>query len=274
MDGEPLCPDPALWRLSLVTLGRATVVLHLEPRRGAACCPDCGTESRKVHSRYRRTPWDVPWAKWPVQLVIHARRFFCDNPGCPRVTFSEPFPGVLDAYARRTQRAQVSLLELAHGSNAETAARLSRLLGDVVSADTLIRRRRQETFTSPTPSALGVDEFALRRGCTYATILVDLERHRPVDVLEERTSGPLTSWLSARQGVEVLALEYVSQRGAREPARRQRHPRRHIDADPEAHRLLVREVRGGSPGGCGQRCVKGRVNARLELYRVVAGERA
>ena len=98
MDGEPLCPDPALWRLSLVTLGRATVVLHLEPRRGAACCPDCGTESRKVHSRYRRTPWDVPWAKWPVQLVIHARSFFCDNPGCPRVTFSEPFPGVLDAY--------------------------------------------------------------------------------------------------------------------------------------------------------------------------------
>ena len=42
---------------------------------------------------------------------------------------------------------------------------------------------------------MGVDEFALRRGCTYATILVDLERHRPVDILEGKQSAPLTEWL-------------------------------------------------------------------------------
>ncbi len=154
MDGEPVCPDPTSLRLSAITLRRDRIVLLMEPLRRVACCPVCGTESRKVHSRYRRSPWDVPWARWLVQLVIHARRFFCENPECSRLTFSEPFPGVLNAYARRTRRAQVALLELTHGSNAETAARLSRLLGYVVSPDTLIRLQRDEHFSPWSPSTL------------------------------------------------------------------------------------------------------------------------
>jgi transposase len=142
-----------------------------------------------------------------VQLVIHARRFFCENPECPRLTFSEPFPGVLDAYARRTRRTQVALLELTHGSNAETAARLSSLLGYVVSPDTLIRLQRDEQFSPWAPSAMGVDEFAYRRNFVYGTIIVDLERHCPTDVLETDKSEELKGWLRRRPGAEVVARD-------------------------------------------------------------------
>jgi transposase len=38
-----------------------------------------------------------------------------------------------------------------------------------------------------------VDEFAFRRGYTYGTILVDVERRRPVDVLPDHTSETLAS---------------------------------------------------------------------------------
>jgi transposase len=139
--------------------------------------------------------------------VVHARKFFCDNVQCLRRIFTEPFPNVLAPYARQTQRLSQALLELGHSSNAESAARIGRLLGYITSPDTLIRRQRQEQFPLLVPQVLGVDEFALRRGCTYGTILVDLEAHQPVDILEGKQAEPLTQWLLNHQGVEILARD-------------------------------------------------------------------
>ena len=55
-------------------------MLHVEPVRPAVACSVCGTWSRRVHSRYHRTSWDLPWGRWPIQLMAHACRFFCDAP--------------------------------------------------------------------------------------------------------------------------------------------------------------------------------------------------
>lgn len=151
-----------------------------------------GTQSRRVHSRYRRKPWDLPWGRWPVQLIVHARRFFCDAPRCPRRIFVESFPWVLAHYARQTERLRQVLLELAHATSAEMAACLAPWLAHLTSPDTLIRRQRAEPINPPSPRVLGVDVFALRRGYTYGTLLVDLERRQPVAVLEGRTTEPLS----------------------------------------------------------------------------------
>ena len=62
------------WRIAAIVPERHRLVLYLEPMRLAVACPICGTQSRRVHSRYRRKPWDVPWGFWPVPLAIQARR--------------------------------------------------------------------------------------------------------------------------------------------------------------------------------------------------------
>jgi hypothetical protein len=144
MSLEPLCPDLVTWRIAAIAPARDRLVLHLEPVRRIVACPVCGTRSQRVHSQYRRKPWDLPWGRWSVQLVVQARRFFCDELTCPRWIFVGPFPTVLARYARQTERLRQVLLELAHGSSAEMAARLATWLGYITSPDTFIRRQRAE----------------------------------------------------------------------------------------------------------------------------------
>ena len=129
------------------------------------------------------------------------------EPECERRIFVDPFPKALGRYARQTQRTRDSLLELSHCSSAEMAARVARLLGFVTSPDSLLRLQRLERFPAISPRVLGVDEFALRKGRSYGTLMVDLERRVPVDLFEGIAAKDLTAWLQNHPQVEVLARD-------------------------------------------------------------------
>ncbi len=166
------------------------------------------TPSKRVHSRYLRKLYDLPWLGNSAYLYLTVRRFFCDIENCERQIFAERLPKVTVPYGRRTNRLTDVIRALGLGSGGEEGSRLATRLAISVSPDTLIRQVRQTPAPEhETPRVLGVDDWAKRKGQKYGTILVDLEERVVVDLLEDRTAETLADWLKEHPGVEIITRD-------------------------------------------------------------------
>jgi len=196
--------------LESLSIETGRVSISVSSGTSRSVCPLCGRRSSRVHSRYLRTVSDLPWHGISIELEVRARRFFCDEPSCERKIFCERLEEVA-ARARKTSRLEEALLAIALELGGRAGVRLALELGILAARDALLRRIK----AAPVPEVgkvrvLGVDDFAFKKGSTYGTILVNLEDHKVVDLLAERSQQSLVAWFQrhpAAAEVEVATRD-------------------------------------------------------------------
>ncbi len=182
-----------------------TMVVRAMSRTSA--CPACGAPSSRVHSRYQRRLTDLPVSGRTMQLIVLARRFYCDAVLCGRRIFTERFKE-LSPWARRTARLDGIVRHLGLALGGRPAASFAGRLMIPVSNDTLLRVVRRHGRPPPAPpSVVGIDDWAWRRNCRYGTIVCDLERRRTIALLPDREPATAEAWLAGQRQIEIVARD-------------------------------------------------------------------
>ena len=184
------------------------ICVRARTRHGAVACPGCGTETARVHEYRERTAADVPVDGRRVLVKVKVRRMRCAALDCAVQTFREQVPGVLDRYQRRTTRLTGQVSAVARELAGRAPARLLPALGMTASRHTALRVLLRIPLPAlAVPRVPGIDDFALRRGSVYATVLTDAGTGQRVDVVQGRTADVAEKWLRDHPGAEVVCRD-------------------------------------------------------------------
>jgi transposase len=177
---------------------------------GVSVCPDCGRQSERRHGWHERHLQDLPAQGAAVTVKLRIQRWQCRNKACKRQTFAAQLSEIAAPLARRTTRAAELVQLFGHGVGGRPGERLLKRIGMPTSDDTILRHLKRQAKTNTTVTSVrvaGIDDWAWRKGSTYGTIIVDLERREVIDLLPDRSAGATADWLKRHPEIEIISRD-------------------------------------------------------------------
>jgi hypothetical protein len=206
-----------------------------EQRQSRACCPVCGVQSSSRHSSYIRTLSDLSAQGRPVSIQARLTRWRCRNDQCDRRIFAERLPTLATPFARRTARLAGIVRLFGHGVGGRPSERLMARLGMPISDTTILRSVKKSGEVQPDCAlvrVVGIDEWAWRKGTTFGTVIVDLQRRQVLELLADRSAATTADWLKRHPEIEVVSRDraglYADAARAGAPQARQVADRFHL----------------------------------------------
>ena len=183
------------------------LLIELENKTNSSTCPYCHKKTNKVHQSHWYRVRDIPLSSFDVFLGVNRRQFRCKN--CHKV-FSEELSFVKKRRTYTRRLAEKVVKEVLETDVVNTGKRNRMSPAEI---ETILKELEEDLLKEkPTElKKLGIDEITqLKGGKNYAAVLVDLEKRKPIALLEKRNKEVIAEYLRGL-GSDILSqIEEVS----------------------------------------------------------------
>ena len=192
------------FRVIAQVFGPQQLEVHLQRREDHLVCPRCQACCSHVKESRPRCLRDLPILEHPVMLRLHMRRFQCADchhrPWETNATFGERVQWTERLYHQVRQ-------EFLRGCPCKELARRYGLSERTVFRWTFEKSRGGRP--RKLGRAMGIDEYARRKGHRYNTLIVDLDTGQPIATFQGRRADEVIAWFKSRPQDELARVEVV-----------------------------------------------------------------
>ena len=133
---------------------------------------------------------------------------FCDNPNCSHKTFSERF-GFISPNEKKTTRLIDRILMTSVKLSSVSASALLKADAIQVSKSSICDLLKKMPVHVDKSSVINicVDDFAFRKRYSYGTVMVNLDTHRIIDIIDSRETKKVEEWLKSYPNLKVISRD-------------------------------------------------------------------
>ena len=198
-------------KINHITIHESLITIEAFSSSSLACCPNCKKRSKTRRSSYLRKITALPIGEYSVMFHIRVYRYKCSNSDCDKKIFSEQYVNFATKYSRRTFKTSEYIKKVVLEMSSNKASYILKISKLFVSSSTCLRIIKSIPIEQPNNlNCIGIDDWAMRKGMKYGSIVVDSTTGKIIDLIGSRNEADVISWLNNNPGIKYVTRDRSS----------------------------------------------------------------